>query len=183
LGFLLVVLLLVLMGAGIVTLRRAHRAQRRAQAAVTPQQLAKLAQPYRSLLGEAVAVVAEVRAQAHKAPSVLQQEFLTLAARLDFLVRRALPRAEHGSELAAQLLKLSLDDAQYAKTSEAARAVEAELAELVATFKTLRGKVYQIVTDAGSLTRDSRLGRDLEDTLLEVSALEEAFSELPEALN
>lgn len=181
-GFLLIILLLLLIGVGVVSLRRVARPQVAVQAAVTPQHLARLAQPYRGLIGEAVSVVREVKAQAQKAPSALQQEFLTLAMRLDFLVRRALPRAEHGTELAAHLLTLSPDDAQYTKIREAAQEVEEELTQLVATFKTLRGKVYQILTDAGSLSKDNRLERDLDDALLDVTALEEVFSELPKQL-
>jgi hypothetical protein len=147
-------------------------------APVTPQQLAPLAQPYRGYLGEAVAIQREVRGHAERAPRALQYELGVLAWRVEQLVARALPRAQHGTELAAFLLRLAPDDPQRPATLRAAEQLEAELALFTARLKELRGKVYQVITDAEALAADTLISQELDDALLEVSALEAAFSEV-----
>lgn len=145
---------------------------------VSPQELSRLAQPYKTHIGEAVAIYKDVRAQAETAPQALHKELTSLASRLEQLIVRALPRAQHGTSLAAYLLELNANEPQYSSTKAAAEQVDAELGEFVSDLKTLRGKVYQVLTDATNLGKDSRLARDLEDALIEVEALESAFGDL-----
>jgi hypothetical protein len=144
---------------------------------VTPQQLSALAQPYRSYLGEAVQIHQEVAARSKTAPPALQQEVTELAFRLEMLVKRALPRAEHGTKLSEFLLELTPSEAQYAQTQTEAGKVQEELEHLVDTLKTLRGSLYQVLTDATNLGKDTSLATDLHDALLEVEGLEAAFKE------
>ena len=175
----LILLLLVVLGVGlwgVVTGIQQSRKTKREP--VTPQELSGLAQPYRGYLGEALAVQQDIAAQAGHAPKSLQHELSTLAWRLEQLVRRALPRAQHGSRLAAYLLELREGEAQYEPTRAAAQRVEQDLASFVSTLRVLRGKVYQVMTDATTLTSDQRLAQDLDDALIDISALEEAFGEV-----
>ncbi len=175
----LVLLFLVVLGVGlwgvITGIRQSRSAQR---TPVAPQELSGLAQPYRGYLGEAVAIQGDIAAQAKMAPKSLKHELETLTLRLEHLVRRALPRAQHGSRLVAYLLELRPDEAQHGPTQAAANAVEQDLASFVATLRTLRGKVYQVMTDATTLASDQQLAQDLDDALIDISALEEAFGEI-----
>ena len=145
---------------------------------VRAQDLSALAQPYRRYLGEAVSIQQDIGKQAHGAPQTLQYELTQLAQRVEHLVSRALPRAQYGTRLAAQLLELSPSEAQYAKTQSAAQEVETDLQAFVETLTTLRAKVYQVLSDVANLGADQQLTRDLDDALTEVSALEEAFREV-----
>ena len=175
----LVLILLAVLGLGVWGVVSGVRQSRRtAKSPVSPQVLSALAQPYRRLLGEAVAVQKDVAKQAANAPDALKRELSDLAARISLLVERALPRAQHGTHLVAYLLELTPDEPQHAQTKAAAATVEQELTAFVADLKTLRGKVYQVLTDATRLNTDSYLARDLDDALLEVTALEEAFGEV-----
>lgn len=175
----LVLVLVLAIGLwGIVSGIRQSRSQ--SKTTVSAQVLGALAQPYRRLMGEAVAIAQDVSKQADSAPTPLKRELNSLAQRVDLLVERALPRARHGTSLAAYLLELSPTEAQHAQTLEAANKVEEELTEFVSTLKTLRGKVYQVLTDATKLSTDTYLAKDLDDALIEVAALEEAFAELGE---
>ncbi len=174
----LALLLLLVLGLGVWGIVSGVRSSRsKASAPVTPPMLSALAQPYRSLMGEALAVYNDVAAQAAGAPKALSRELNEVADRVRTLVTRALPRARHGTALAGYLLKLEPADPQYANTKRAAEEVESELQSFVATLKTLRGKVYAVLTDASRLEADPRLERDLDDALIEISALEEAFAE------
>lgn len=145
---------------------------------VSPQVLSALAQPYKRYMGEAVAIHKDVTAQARHAPDALQYELKSLAERIGHLIERALPRAQHGTNLVAYLLELSPTEPQYEQTKQAATRVDTELNQFVEHLKTLRGKVYQVLTDATTLSEDSYLERDLQDALIEVEALEEAFSDV-----
>lgn len=160
---------------GLVSGVRAGRRQR--AAGVTPQQLAGLAQPYRGLLGEAVEVQRDVAQRVLEAPPQLRPELTELARRLGRLNERAYPRALHGTRLASYLARLAPSEAQHPETARAAAEVEAELAGFLETLKTLRGKVYQVLTDATALAADGQLGGDLHDALIDIEALEEAFRE------
>lgn len=176
----LLTLLLVLgifgLGVGLVIVVRRDREKSRP--GITPQSLGALAQPYRTLLGEAVAVQKEVEKQAAAAPDALRNELERLANEIGFLVARAYPRARQGTELSSYLLKLEAGSDEYTRTLHTAEALESELHRFVTTLKTLRDKVYRVLTEASKLGADPRLERDLQDALFEVSALEEAFAEL-----
>ncbi len=172
----LVMLLLLGLGVwGVVSGVRAARENR--QQAVTPQELSALAQPFRRLLGEAVAIHKDLDLQAHEAPTALRQELLALSRRLERLIREAVPRARHGSRLAAFLLELGNDDPQRPRTEASIVEVTRELEGFVATLQAMRGKVYQILTDASALAIDSDMGSELEEALSDVEAMEEAFEE------
>ncbi len=178
LTFELVLVLLLVLGIGVwglVSGVRMSRRQRRA--VVNPQVVSALAQPYRELMGEAVAIYRDVEKQSAQAPKTLQRELHEMSLRVQRLVARALPRAQHGTSLAAFLLKLDKAEPQYVQTQAAANEVQQELRQFVDTLKTLRGKVYQVLTDASRLSADQQLSRDLEDALFEINALEEAFAE------
>ena len=172
-------LLLAILGLGawgIVSGIRLSRAQPRQL--ISAQQLSSLAQPYRGYMGEALNIYQDVAAQSKNAPGSLKRELNNLAQRLEQLIARTLPRAKHGTSLAAYLLELKPDEPQFAKTQTASKQVEQELQDFVSTLKTLRGKVYQILTDATNLGKDGYLAKDLEDALIEVEALETAFSDI-----
>ena len=175
----LILILLAVLGLGVWGIVSGVRQSRRAaKSTLSPQALSALAQPYRRLLGEAVAIQQDVAKQASSAPDALKRELSDFAQRIALLVERALPRAQHGTHLVAYLLELTPDEPQHAQTKQAAKTVEQELTEFVENLKVLRGKVYQVLTDATRLSTDSYLARDLDDALLEVTALEEAFGEV-----
>ena len=111
-------------------------------------------------------------------PSHCKSELFDLAQRIELLIRRALPRAKHGTQLQGYLLELRPDEPQYAQTKASAAVVSEELGRFVSTLKTLRGKVYQVLTNATELSKDSQLARDLDDALLDIEALETAFGDL-----
>jgi hypothetical protein len=174
--FLIVILMFLMIGI-IIAIRRSAKIRPKPLSAVTPQELSRLAQPYKNLLGQAVAVHQEVAHQAALAQPALQQEFTELAFRLEMLVKRALPRAVLGTQLSGQLLKMQSSEAQYIQTQASAKKIEEELKHLLGTLSTLKGKVYQVIADSAELSKDTYLSQDLEDALLEVGALEEAFKE------
>jgi hypothetical protein len=145
---------------------------------VTPQDLSSLAQPYRTYMGEAVQIHREVAERAAKAPSAMQTDLTLLAHRIGMLVTRAMPRARHGTELSEYLLELSPSEPQHAQTQAEAKKVEEELKHFLDTLKTLRGSLYQALTGASNLTKDTYLTKDLQDALLEVEGLEAAFREM-----
>lgn len=173
----MILLFLALVASVVIAIRRSGGNRTHTLEAVTPQELSRLAQPYRALLGEAVAVHREVANQARLAQPALQQEFRELSLRLEMLVKRALPRAELGTQLASQLLQLKPAEAQYGQTQASAQKIELELRHLLDMLHALKGKVYQVIADSAELSKDSYLQKDLEDALLEMSALEEAFKE------
>lgn len=172
----LALVLLVGLGVwGVVSGVRASREERRQ--AVPPQELGALAQPYRGLLGEAVAIQRDIADQAAEAPAPLRPELIQLSQRVEVLVGRALPRARHGTRLAGYLLRLEPGDAQRPETERAAGEVLGDLERFLETLKLIRGKVYQVLTDATALHEDRQLRRDLDDALIDVASLEEAFGE------
>jgi hypothetical protein len=148
---------------------------------VTPQDLSSLAQPYRTLMGEAVQIHRDVVGRAANAPRALQTDLTLLAHRIGMLVTRAMPRARHGTELSEYLLELTPSEPHYAQTQAEARAVEEELKHFLDTLKTLRGSLYSALSGASNLTKDTYLTKDLQDALLEVEGLEAAFRELGES--
>lgn len=147
---------------------------------ITPQELSSLAQPYRTYMGEAVQIHRDVTERAAKAPSAMQTDLTLLAQRIGMLVTRAMPRARHGTELSEYLLELAPSEPQYAQTQAEAAKVEEELKHFLDTLKTLRGSLYQALTGASNLTKDTYLTKDLQDALLEVEGLEAAFREVSE---
>lgn len=155
-----------------------RQSRRQPKVLLSPQQLSRLAQPYRGYMGEAVAIYRDVSSQARTAPKALQDELQRMANRLEQLISRAMPRAEHGTNLAAYLVELRPEEAQFEPTQKAAKDVADELADFVGHLKTLRGKVYQVLTDATNLSKDHYLEKDLEDALIEMEALETAFGDL-----
>src|SRR5690554_4719832 len=146
-------------------------------AAVSAQELSPLAQPYRILLGEAVTIQREVANRAETAPPTLRLEIDEMAGRMFRLVRRALPRAKHGTQLQDFLLRLTAADAEFEATKDEARLVEEELSVFVESMRRVRGKVYGILSNAASLEADRRLHTELADALSDVSLLEEAMAE------
>ncbi len=173
----LIVLLLLIVASVVIAIRRSAKTRSKSLDAVTPQELSRLVQPYKLLLGQAVTIHQEVATQAKLAQPALQQEFKELASRLEMLVKRALPRAQLGTQLASQLLQLKSTEPQYAQIQVSSKKIEAELYHLLTVMSTLRGKVYQVIADSAELTKDTYLTKDLEDALIEVEALEEAFKE------
>ena len=159
-------------------IRQSQNQQSRRRINVTPQELSALAQPYRKYMGEAAEILEDVVTEAKTAPPVLERELNDLAQRMGFLVKRALPRAQHGTRLASFLLKLEPSDDQYQQTQAAAEQTRADLESFLTDLKALRGKVYQILTDATRLQGDPMLEEDLQNVMIEVSALEEAFKDV-----
>jgi hypothetical protein len=148
---------------------------------VTPQALSSLAQPYRTIMGEAVQIHREVAQRAAEAPSAMQTDLTLLAHRVGMLVTRAMPRAKHGTELSEYLLKLGPSEPHYAATQAEAGKVEEELNHFLDTLKALRGSLYSALTGASNLTKDTYLTKDIQDALLEVEGLEAAFRDLNDA--
>lgn len=179
----LTLVLLVVLGLGVWgVVTGIAQSRRQPRQVVTAQQLSSLAQPFRSLLGEAVAVQKDVASQAQHAPKNLKRELERLSLRVERLVLRALPRARHGTNLSTYLLELSPTETQYTQTQASITQVTHELEAFVQSLRTLQGKVYQVLTDAASLEKDSYLAKDLDDALIEISALEEAFASTKQEL-
>lgn len=182
-SFELALLMLALLGFGIWGIYSGIKQnQRQISNSIKPQELSSLAQPFKNFMGEAVSIHKDVAIQANNAPRAIKHELLTLSQRIDNLIKRAMPRAKHGTSLAEYLLRLEPNEAQYQTTLESKAIVEQDLASFVETLKLLRGKVYQVLTDATSLQKDNYLSKDLDDALIEISALESAFSELNDEL-
>jgi len=182
-SFELALLMLSLLGFGVWGIYSGIKQnQRQISKAVKPQELSSLAQPFKNYMGEAVSIHKDVAIQANNAPKAIRSELLTLARRIDDLIKRAMPRAKHGTSLAEYLLRLEPNEAQYKSTLESKEQVEEDLAAFVENLKLLRGKVYQVLTEATSLQKDNYLAKDLDDALIEISALESAFSELNDEL-
>jgi hypothetical protein len=146
-------------------------------AAVPPQKLSALAQPYRSLLGEAVAVQQEVVLRSRTAPASLQLELTELSERMNRLVLSALPLAEHGTQLSEYLLRLGEDDPEFSATTQEATKLEGKLRDFLEHLKRIRGKVYTILSSAANLRADPRLETELGDALADVADLDEALGE------
>lgn len=144
---------------------------------VSAQQLSALALPYRTQIGEAVTIQQEIQQRANSAPAVLKNEIEEMSQRMHLLVRRALPRAKHGTQLKDFLLRLTPDDPEYEANRTESEAIESELATFVDQLRRVRGKVYGILSNAASLQADRRLETDLRDALSDVQSLEEAMSE------
>lgn len=155
----------------------ARPAMERQEPPVASQELSALALPYRTQLGEAVTIQQEVAARAEKAPPVLRNEIRELSQRMYLLVRRALPRAKHGTQLKDFLLRLTPADAEFEANRLEADGIEQELEQFVEQMRRVRGKVYGILSNAASLQADRRLDTDLKDALSDVQSLEEAMSE------
>lgn len=159
---------------GILTgLRQARKAK--LESPVSPQQLSALAQPYRELMGEAVAIHQEILTQLSSANKVLKPDLHNLALRLVLLLKLAYPKAQHGTKLKAYLLKLSPQDAEHAAITTSAEETAQDLRDFVGQLKTLRGKLYQILSGASQMSSNLPLKEDLEETLSEVIALEKVF--------
>lgn len=168
--------LAVLLGLGVWAVVSGLRAvQRERGAGITPQELTKLAQPYRRYLGEAAALQRDVAAQVRMAPKPLRRELNEIVSRISRLISRAYPRALQGTRILEQVNSLDREDPTQERLKEASEAIEAELKAFLETLKVLRGKVYRVLADATALDKDAQLSRDLEDALLEVQALEEVF--------
>lgn len=144
---------------------------------ISPQMLSSLAQPYRGLLGEAVAIDNDVQQQLQNSPEGMRIIIEGLAERIHQLVLRALPKARHGTDLSGQMLRLSPDDIQYQESKQASEAISKDLEDFVATLRSLRGKVYQLLSDSARLSLDTELQRDLDEAMLEAQALEEVLRE------
>lgn len=170
------VVLIILLGLGLWAVVSGVRAvQHDRVSGITPQELTKLAQPFRKYVGEAAELHRDVAAQVQSAPKPLRRELNEIVSRIARLISRAFPRALQGTQLINQLNNLEKDDPTHERIQEAVTTIEEELASFLETLKVLRGKVYRVLADATTLDRDSQLGRDLEDALLEVQALEEVF--------
>lgn len=168
--------LVILLGLGLWAVVSGLRAvQHNRVTGITPQELTKLAQPFRKYMGEAAALQRDVAAQVQSAPKPLRRELGEIVKRISRLISRAYPRALQGTRLMSQLNNLEKDDPTHERLEEAVAAIEAELDSFLETLKVLRGKVYRVLADATALDRDGQLSRDLEDALLEVQALEEVF--------
>lgn len=179
----LALLMIALLGFGIWgVLSGIKQGHKKTPSSLKPQELSSLAQPFKNYMGEAVSIHKDVLNQAKNSPKAIRHELVLLAQRIDNLIKRAMPRAKHGTSLAEYMLRLNKGEAQYIATEEAKEEVEQDLAEFVENLKILRGKVYQVLTDATSLQKDAYLAKDLDDALIEITALESAFSELNDEL-
>jgi hypothetical protein len=179
-GYVFVILVAVLAFGGwafYAAIQQSKRASERSRA-IGPQQLSGLAQPYRGLMGEAYEIYQDVHKQSQKAPKMLARELSIMAERMQHLISRALPHAQHGTDLAGLLVKLKASDPHFDDAMQAAKATQADLEQFVDNLKLLRGKVYKVITDASKLGSDKTLAQDLDDALIDISALEEAFAEL-----
>src|SRR5690625_3006024 len=186
-GLTILLLLFALAGgaAVYVLLRRAQQeagttARDASEPAVSAQELAALAQPYRTLLGEAVSIQQEMAERANKAPDVLKVEITEMAARMHRLVQRALPRARHGTQLTEFLLRLTPGEEEHDHNRKEADRISGELTDFLERMRRLRGKTYAILSNASALQADQRLQADLDDALSDVQTLEEAMSEAVE---
>lgn len=176
-------LMVLLLGLGLWAVLSGLSAVRRERdAGVTPQEVTKLAQPFRRTIAEAAALQREVAAEVTEAPRPLRREFEEIAKRISRLITKAYPRALQGTRLLNQKNALEADDPVRERLEEAIADVEAELLAFLDTLKVLRGKVYRVLADAAALDREGQLERDLEDAMLEVTALEEVFGRSSKAV-
>lgn len=143
---------------------------------VSPQELSRLAQPYRELIGEAVAIYKDLARQAEIASRSLKPELQGFVLRMALLLKLAYPKAEHGTKLKAYALQLSADSDQQASLNRSAQEVEEDLKEFLSQFKTLRSKLYQVLSEASQLASDLPLKQDLDETFVELSELEARFA-------
>ena len=172
----ILLLLVVLLGLGVWAVVSGLRSVRTSRSTgITPQELTRLAQPFRGYLGEAAALQRDVAAQVQTAPAPLRRELGEIVRRIAHLITRAYPRAVQGTHLLNQRNSLEATDPTAERLDQAIAGVEDELSQFLETLKVLRGKVFRVLADAAAFESDGRLSRDLEDAMLEVDALEEVF--------
>ena len=178
---LLLLLALLALGAwGVVSIGRLSR--RSSPPPLTAAEISGLAQPYRGLVGEMLETWRAVARTVSSAPPSIQRELTEVAARLGDIVARALPRARYGTRLLEYRDSLPPADEQRGATGGAAQAVVDDLRGALVTLRSVQGKVYQLLADANALEVDDRLHADLDDALIDVESLEEAFREVREEM-
>ncbi len=143
---------------------------------VSPQQLSRLAQPYRELMGEASAIYKDVAKHAETANRTLKPELQGFVLRVALLLKLAYPKAEHGTKLKAYALQLNAEDEQQDTLNRSAEQAEEELKAFLAQLKTLRSKLYQVLSEASQMASDLPLKQDLEETFSELGELESRFA-------
>ncbi|MEM6428951.1 MAG: hypothetical protein AAF708_06890 [Deinococcota bacterium] len=154
---------------------------------LSAQTLSALADPYRGIMYEALGCLNDIRSQLDNAPPSLRHNLADMAARVEGILSRALPRARHGSQLIAYLQRLTRDKKASTSDSVDARAklehqahdIETELRDLLAQLVTLRHKSYQILGDAARIDIGASNARELQDVMFELDALEDVYASLP----
>ncbi len=155
---------------------------------LSAQVLSALADPYRSILYEALGCLNDIRSQLGNAPPSLRRNLADMAARVEVILERALPRARHGSQLIAYLQQIdrqegavssATDDQTTANLQRQANDIETELRDLLTQLVTLRHKSYQVLGDAARIDVGVSNARDLQDVMFELDALEDVYAALP----
>ncbi len=145
---------------------------------ISPQELSSLAQPFRQLMGEAVTVHKDMIAKIEQAPKVIEENLKDIALRMTLLLKLAYPRAQHGSQMLAYLQDLNSEDAEAKSIKESADNAETELRDFLSELKTLKNKVYTLLSNASEVTSRLPLEQDLKETFAEVENLEKIFEEV-----
>ncbi len=145
---------------------------------ISPQELSSLAQPFRQLMGEAVTVHKDMIANIEQAPKLIEEQLKDVSLRMTLLLKLAYPRAQHGSQMLAYLQDLNAQDAEAKSIKESADNAETELRKFLAELKTLKSKVYTLLSNASEVTSRLPLEQDLKETFAEVEQLEKVFEEL-----
>lgn len=158
---------------------RANRDVRRTSApTVSPQALAALAEPYRSLLGEAVQLERTLNAEIEQAPEVLRPSLGELSGRVARVLEPAYRKAQQGTQLQAQLLRLEPSDPQHAAAAERARSIEQELRDLTDQTRDLYSRTLRVIDEAQRLEPHADPQHELSEAMDQVTALEEVFRDL-----
>lgn len=145
---------------------------------ISPQQLSSLAQPFRQLMGEAVTVHKDMITKIEQAPKLIEEQLKDISLRMTLLLKLAYPRAQHGSQMLAYLQDLNHDDAEAKTIKASADNAEAELRNFLTELKTLKSKVYSLLSNASEVTSRLPLEQDLQETFAEVEQLERVFEEV-----
>ena len=168
----LILLSVILLGVWGIVSGVLQSRQKKLEDPVSPQQLSRLAQPYRELMGEAVSIYKDVANHAETANEALRPELHSLLLRVALLLKLAYPKAEHGTNLKAYALQLQADDEQQTSLESRAQETALELQDFLRQLKTLRSKLYQLLSDASRLSADLPLKQDLDETFAELAELE-----------
>lgn len=158
--------------------RASRRVQRTDTPAISAQALAGLAEPYRGLLGEMVHTERDLKAEVMQAPETLRPMLAGLNERIARMLLPAHRKAQRGTQLKAQMLRLNASDPQHSAAQEAAQTIEDDLRTLLERVKELYSQTLRVVAEAQRLEPHTDPQRELDEAMAEVRALEEVFRDL-----
>lgn len=144
--------------------------------AISPQKLAAIAEPYRHYLGQMLTVQDDIHDSLKHAPEVLQRGLGDIDREVGTMLHSVVPQAEQATRLEAQLLRLD-NDAQREEVQFRVDQLDSEMKEFLYRLEAVRTRVWRLLDEAKALSPENT-AKKLDDKLLELDALEEAFQEL-----